>query len=81
MSKWHLYILECSDKSLYTGITNDIKARFKKHQEGRGAKYTRRGVRRIVHAESFRSMSAALRREHAVKKLSHCEKLKLSKER
>ncbi|MBI2092595.1 MAG: GIY-YIG nuclease family protein [Deltaproteobacteria bacterium] len=74
---WYLYILECSDKSLYTGVTNNLAARFAKHLTGRGAKYTRRGVRKIVHTETFKSMSAALKREHTVKKLPRRGKLAL----
>lgn len=40
-TNWVCYIVYCSDASLYTGITNDLKARIKAHNEGRGSKYTR----------------------------------------
>ena len=39
--KWYLYILECGDGTLYTGITDDVQRRFKAHSQGKGAKYTR----------------------------------------
>ena len=41
MSPWLVYIVRCNDGSLYTGITNDLAARLKKHNAGTGAKYTR----------------------------------------
>ena len=40
-SQWFVYIVECSDKSLYTGITNDLEKRITVHNQGKGAKYTR----------------------------------------
>lgn len=76
MPKWYLYILECSDKTLYTGITNDLAARLAKHKSGKGAKYTRRGVRKIVHIEKFTSKSAAMKRECEIKKWGRAEKLR-----
>ncbi len=75
---WFVYIIECSDKSLYTGSTNDISARFKRHKEGKGAKYTRsRGVKRLVYTQKFRNRSAALKKEAAIKRLTRSEKLML----
>jgi len=72
---WYLYILECSNGNLYTGITTDIKRRFGEHASGKGAKYTRAfGAKRVVHSESFRKRSTASRREAAIKKLSREEK-------
>jgi putative endonuclease len=79
VSKWYLYILECADKTLYTGITNDLSARFARHKSGDGAKYTRRGVKKIVYSERFRTMSAAMRREHEIKSWNREKKLKLIK--
>jgi predicted GIY-YIG superfamily endonuclease len=67
---WHLYILECGDGSLYTGVTTDIERRFSEHQEGTGSRYTR--TRRpvvLVHQEECGSRSQALSRECAVKSL------------
>lgn len=75
MSLWFLYILECSDGTLYTGITNDLKSRLEKHREGKGAKYTRRGVKKIVYSEKFRAKSKALKREMEIKGWNRAEKL------
>lgn len=77
---WHVYLLLCKDKSIYTGITKDLRKRFAAHRAGTGAKYTRaKGVRRILYSERFRTMSAAMKREAAIKKLSRPEKQKLTK--
>jgi putative endonuclease len=76
--KWIVYILECSDRSLYTGITNDLDRRLKEHRAGRGAKYTRhRSPLTVRYAERRRTKSAALIREAAIKSLTRSEKLTL----
>jgi len=75
---WHLYILECRDGSLYTGVTTDIDRRLRAHQEGRGSRYTR--TRRpvvLVHQEECGSRSLALSRECAVKSLPRRRKNEL----
>ena len=65
------YILKCSDNSLYTGWTNDIKHRLKMHNEGKGAKYTRgRGPVELVYLEEFD-------KEAKIKRLTRKEKLLL----
>ena len=75
---WYIYILRCGDDTLYTGITDDVEKRFAAHCAGQGAKYTRgRGPLTLVHTEKVDDKSAALKREHAIKKLSRAEKLKL----
>ncbi len=75
---WIVYILECSDKSLYTGITNDLERRLEEHNTGKGAKYTKhRGPLRVRYAESQDTKSAALTREAAIKSLARSEKLAL----
>jgi predicted GIY-YIG superfamily endonuclease len=75
---WCLYLLRCGDGSLYCGITNAIEKRFAAHQAGKGARYTRgRGPLRIVYQEVCEDRGAALRREHAVKRLPRNEKLAL----
>ena len=75
---WYIYILRCGDDTLYTGITDDVEKRFAAHCAGKGAKYTRgRGPLTLVHTEEVEDKSAALKREHAIKKLSRAEKLKL----
>jgi len=76
--KWIVYILECSDNSLYTGITNDLERRLKEHGTGRGAKYTKhRSPLRVRYTEYRSTKSAALTREAAIKSLARSEKLAL----
>lgn len=79
MKHWYVYILRCNDDTLYTGITNDIDARLKEHNEGKqAAKYTRaRRPVALAYSEVMASRSAALKREHAIKQLSRVEKLSL----
>lgn len=73
-----VYILECDDDSLYTGMTNDLDARLKTHQAGKGGRYTRsRGVRRIAYSECGLTRSEALKREAAIKLLSKGKKQEL----
>jgi len=75
---WSLYILECSDGSLYTGVTTDIDRRLREHQEGKASRYTRtRCPVVLVHREECGSRSLALSRECAVKSLSRGLKKKL----
>jgi putative endonuclease len=75
---WVLYILECRDGTLYTGITNDLAHRLAMHESGKGAKYTRgRGPVQLRYQELCRDHSHALRREMEVKKLSKIQKMSL----
>ncbi|OGE79557.1 MAG: endonuclease [Candidatus Doudnabacteria bacterium RIFCSPHIGHO2_01_FULL_46_14] len=76
---YHLYILKCADKTLYTGITVDVKRRVLEHNSSRfGAKYTRsRRPVKLVFSKKFRSRSKASRQEARIKKLSRAEKLKI----
>lgn len=75
---WTVYMLRCRDGSLYTGVTNDLAARLKKHNAGKGAAYTRsRRPVRLVFSEPAADKGAALRREAALKKLSRLLKLAL----
>lgn len=75
---WLVYILRCVDNTLYTGCTNDISARLKAHNQGKGAKYTQgRTPVKLVYVEKNLSHSQALQREHEVKQLTRQEKLKL----
>ena len=77
-SDCHVYILECSDGSLYTGYTTDLERRVTEHDAGEGAKYTRgRTPVELVHAESFDSRSAAMHREYEIKELSRAGKERL----
>ena len=76
--QWVVYMLECGDGSLYTGITDDFDKRFKAHQEGKGAKYTRgRGPLTLRYLENCEDHSAALKREYALKQLKRPEKINL----
>ena len=75
---WHVYILECGDGTLYTGITDDVQRRLRMHRSGRGAKYTRgRLPLQLRYQETCGTYSDALRREAQIKKLSRAEKLLL----
>ena len=81
-TRWIVYILQCADTTLYTGITTDIKARLKKHSNGTGAKYTKgRGPFNVIHTEEYASKSEALMREAAIKKLRKEEKMRLKQSR
>ncbi len=73
---WTVYILECADGRLYTGITTDLKRRITEHGAGRGARFTRgRGPFQIVHEEPCESRSDASKRELEIKALSRAKKL------
>ena len=73
--QWVVYILECADGTLYTGITDDLARRLKAHNTGRGAKYTRgRGPVELRYQEPCADHGMALRREIAIKRLSRAEK-------
>lgn len=73
-----VYILRCSDGTLYTGITNRLSRRLIQHQEGRAARYTRgRRPVHLVYGEPALDRSEALKKESAVKALSRLEKEEL----
>ena len=75
---WYVYLLLCEDKSIYTGITNDLKKRLSAHKAGKGASYTRSHKPvRVLYSEKLRTRGAALRREAEIKKLGRTNKLKL----
>lgn len=75
---YYTYILECADKTLYCGYTNDVEARVRTHNEGEGAKYTRpRLPVRAVYVEEFETRSEAMSREAKIKRLTRAEKLAL----
>lgn len=74
-SDYYVYILKCSDNSLYTGITNDLEKRIKMHNAGKGAKYTRSRLPvEYCYFEKHNSKSDALKRECEIKKLSRKKK-------
>lgn len=83
----YVYMLECADGSYYTGYAINVEKRVLEHngigdtptQRSRGARYTRgRRPVRVVYQEECASRSAALRREHAIKRLTRVEKQRLS---
>ena len=72
---WFVYVVRCSDQSLYTGVTTDAQRRIVEHNDGRGARYTRsRGPVELIYLERARDRGAALRREHAIKRMTADEK-------
>jgi putative endonuclease len=72
---WFVYVLECRDGSLYTGITTDVAARYAVHASGKGARYTRaHPPRRVLAALTCDDRAAAARAEHAIKRLTPDEK-------
>ncbi len=76
--RWLVYLLRCSDGSLYTGITNDLPKRLKAHAAGKASKYTRSRLPvKLAYTEPQRSKSAALKREVAIKRLRRAEKDRL----
>ena len=75
---YHVYILQCSDGSLYTGVTNDLRRRFEQHKKGKGGKYTRsKNVEKIAYSEQAKNRGAALSRESEIKSWTRQKKLDL----
>ena len=75
---YFVYMLQCRDKSIYTGITTDVKRRLTEHKAGIGSAYTRaHGAVRMLHAERFKTRSAALKREAEIKGWPRNKKLDL----
>jgi len=82
MRSWHVYVVKCRDGTLYTGTTNDLERRINDHNRGKGCRYTGgRWPVKLLHCESFRSKSSALRREAWIKGLSRVEKMLLIEKR
>lgn len=74
----YVYILKCSDNTLYTGWTTSLEKRLKAHNSGKGAKYTRcRLPVQLIYFEEFEDKIDAMRREYRIKKLKKNDKLKL----
>ena len=73
--KHYVYILKCSDGTLYTGWTTDVQKRLETHNSGKGAKYTRsRLPAELVYTEEYDDKIEAQKREYAIKQLSRLEK-------
>lgn len=77
---YYVYLLQCADGSIYTGITTDVARRFAEHKAGTASHYTSaRGAKKIIHTEKCADRSSALRREAAIKKLPRAQKLALAR--
>ena len=77
---YYVYILECKDGTLYTGITTDVKRRFREHSLGKGGAYTRsKKVKKVLYTEQFKNKSEALKREYKIKNFRRDKKLDLIK--
>ncbi|WP_077620139.1 GIY-YIG nuclease family protein [Bacillus sinesaloumensis] len=77
-NKHFFYVVECKDGTFYAGYTKDVEERLKKHNEGKGAKYTRgRGPIKLVFAQGFETKEEAMRAEYRFKQLTRPEKERL----
>jgi putative endonuclease len=77
---WSVYIILCSDGSLYTGITTDVARRFAQHANQQGAKYFRgRQPEQLLYVENKHNRNSASQRENKIKKLTRTEKWQLIK--
>ena len=75
---WRVYLLQCSDGSLYAGIARDVRKRLATHRSGRGSRYVRSRLPvRLVYQESCRTRSRALKREAEIKGWTRRRKLAL----
>jgi putative endonuclease len=73
--RWFLYLIECRDGNIYTGIAVDVAARFAAHLKGKGARYTRsHPPKRLLATIEYPDRSSALSAEYAVKQISAAEK-------
>lgn len=79
---FYVYILQCSDDTLYTGFTINLENRIETHNKGLGAKYTRgRTPVKLVYIEEYATKSEALKREYKIKQFSRQQKLQIIKKR
>lgn len=75
---WFVYIVRCSDGTLYTGVARDVRARIAAHDAGRGARYTRgRGPVTLCAKRRCRSKRLAMQLEYAIKRLPRASKERL----
>jgi putative endonuclease len=75
---YYVYIIECGDRTYYTGYTIDIIRRFNLHLCGKGAKYTRgRTPLELVYVEEYPTKSKAMKREYQIKKMTRKQKVEL----
>ena len=79
---YYVYILLCSDGSFYTGYTNNVDERARLHACGKGARYTKmHKPKRVAYVEVLDSRASAMKREKAIKRLSHKKKIELTRSR
>ena len=79
---YFVYLLECADTRIYTGIATDVSRRFKEHVTGKGGHFTRSHKPvRILYTEAHPDRSSASKREAEIKRFSRTEKLQLTNER
>lgn len=77
---YFVYLIECGDGSIYTGITTNVKRRFSEHKNGKGGHYTSsKQVVRILYTEKLKTRSEATKREFEIKSWSRKDKLNLIK--
>ena len=77
---YYVYILLCSDGSFYTGYTKNVEERARLHACGKGARYTKmHKPKKVAYVETLDTRAQAMKREKAIKKLSHQEKLNLTR--
>ena len=75
---WYVYILECSDLTLYTGITNNVENRIDTHNNKKGAKYTKtRTPVKLMYQQTFETKSLAAKEEWRIKQLTRNQKILL----
>jgi putative endonuclease len=75
MMNWQVYIILCSDNSLYTGITTNLERRFRQHAQGRGARYFRgREPTEVVYLERGHTRSTSAKRELQIKMMTRADK-------
>jgi putative endonuclease len=75
MSRWYVYLIECRDGSIYTGVATDVDRRYAEHIAGKGARYTRsRPPQRLLARFEYPDRSSASRAEYAIKQLTPVQK-------
>ena len=73
---WYVYILECKDDSLYTGITNNLEKRMEAHKKGTGSKYVKwKRFGRLLHAIKVEDKSSAAKMEYKIKQMERNDKI------
>ncbi len=76
--RWYVYIIECEDKTYYTGLTWKLDLRWTQHLSGFGSRYTtKHKAKRVVYLEEYDDLEQARKRERQIKKWSRMKKLKL----